>query len=68
MTIEQALEAFGLGPDDRAAWQATGLAQDALEEWLTDRVARRPTGPRARAVYDRLVGAGGAPEPFLGDS
>ncbi|HEY5316338.1 MAG TPA: methyltransferase domain-containing protein [Solirubrobacteraceae bacterium] len=51
MTIEQALEAFGLGPDDRAAWQATGLAQDALEEWLTDRVARRPTGPRARAVY-----------------
>lgn len=51
MTIEQAFKAFGLGQDDRAAWQAAGRPDDAFEEWLIDRVARRPSGARAREVY-----------------
>jgi SAM-dependent methyltransferase len=42
---------FGLGEEDRAAWAASGLPTEAFEDWLTDRVARRPTGARARAVY-----------------
>jgi ubiquinone/menaquinone biosynthesis C-methylase UbiE len=40
---------FGLGDDDRAAWAATSGADFA--DWLTDRVARRPAGARARTVY-----------------
>src|SRR5262249_38074826 len=28
-----------------------GLPEPAFDDWLTDRVARRPTGARARAVY-----------------
>lgn len=27
------------------------LPDEAFEDWLTDRVARRPTGTRAREVY-----------------
>ena len=45
------LRSFGLGPDDIAAWGAAGLPDAAFEDWLTDRVARRPAGERARAVY-----------------
>ena len=45
------LEQFGLGGDDLAAWLESGLPDDAFVDWLTDRVARRPSGPRARAVY-----------------
>ncbi|HTP18846.1 MAG TPA: class I SAM-dependent methyltransferase [Solirubrobacteraceae bacterium] len=45
------LRAFGLGEDDLAAWTHSGLGDDAFHDWLTDRVARRPAGPRARAVY-----------------
>jgi ubiquinone/menaquinone biosynthesis C-methylase UbiE len=30
---------------------ASGLSGDAFEDWLMDRIARRPTGERARAVY-----------------
>lgn len=45
------LEAFGLGAEDLAAWQAAGLSDDAFVGWLTDRVARRPSGSRAREVY-----------------
>jgi ubiquinone/menaquinone biosynthesis C-methylase UbiE len=40
---------FGLGEEDRAAWAASGRAD--FDAWLLDRVARRPTGARARAVY-----------------
>jgi ubiquinone/menaquinone biosynthesis C-methylase UbiE len=40
---------FGLGDEDRAAWEASGA--DDFDAWLLDRVARRPTGARARAVY-----------------
>ncbi|HKE51361.1 MAG TPA: class I SAM-dependent methyltransferase [Actinomycetes bacterium] len=45
------LKSFGLGAEDLAAWQASGLSDDAFVAWLTDRVARRPSGSRARAVY-----------------
>jgi SAM-dependent methyltransferase len=40
---------FGLGEEDRAAWAASG--ETDLAGWLLDRVARRPAGARARAVY-----------------
>ena len=42
---------FRLGPDDLSAWQQSGLPEDAFDEWLTDRVARRPAGSRARDTY-----------------
>jgi SAM-dependent methyltransferase len=45
------LRELGLGDDDLAAWRQSGLAREAFEDWLTDRVARRPSGARARAVY-----------------
>jgi SAM-dependent methyltransferase len=45
------LSRFRLGDDDRAAWEASGLGADAFEDWLTDRVARRPAGRHAREVY-----------------
>ncbi|HEX2412577.1 MAG TPA: class I SAM-dependent methyltransferase [Solirubrobacteraceae bacterium] len=49
--IAEIFQAFGLGEEDRAAWQASALADEAFEDWVTDRVARRPTGRRAREVY-----------------
>lgn len=48
---EERLRAFGLGDADLLAWQASGLPGEAFNDWLTDRVARRPSGPRARQVY-----------------
>ncbi len=45
------LRAFGLGDQDLAAWRASGVADGGFDDWLTDRVARRPTGERAREVY-----------------
>jgi len=48
---EQLLRDLGLGDDDVAAWTAGGLPAAAFEDWLTDRVARRPSGARAREVY-----------------
>lgn len=47
----QVLRDFGLGGDDLAAWERGGLPADGFEDWLTDHVARRPTGARAREVY-----------------
>jgi SAM-dependent methyltransferase len=44
------LRNFGLGDDDHAAWLESGLAADAFNDWLTDRIARRPAGRRAREV------------------
>jgi hypothetical protein len=38
------LREFGLDAADVAAWQGSGLPDDAFDDWLTDRVARRPTG------------------------
>jgi SAM-dependent methyltransferase len=51
VTVDRLLRDFGLGDEDRAAWEASGLGEAAFGDWLTDRVARRPTGSRARAVY-----------------
>lgn len=45
------LRAFGLGEEDVAAWDESGLPDDAFADWLTDRIARRPSGSRAREVY-----------------
>ncbi len=47
----QLAQSFGLERADLAAWEQSGLPQEAFDDWLTDRVARRPTGPRARRVY-----------------
>lgn len=47
----ETLRAFGLGAEDLAAWRESGRPDDAFEDWLIDRVARRPSGSRARAVY-----------------
>ncbi|MDE3070034.1 MAG: class I SAM-dependent methyltransferase, partial [Acidobacteriota bacterium] len=41
----------GLGREDLSAWRNSGLAADAFDDWLTDRVARRPSGTRALRVY-----------------
>ena len=49
--MDRLFEQFGLEAEDRAAWEASGLPADAFEGWLIDRVARRPAGARARAVY-----------------
>jgi SAM-dependent methyltransferase len=48
---DELLRRFGLGDEDLAAWEVSGLERDAFDAWLTDRVARRPTGARARAIY-----------------
>ena len=45
------LRALGLGEEDLAAWRDSGLPVDVFDDWLTDRVARRPRGSRARQVY-----------------
>jgi SAM-dependent methyltransferase len=47
--IAATLRVFGLGEDDLRAWQESGA--ERFDDWLTDRVARRPSGERARAVY-----------------
>jgi SAM-dependent methyltransferase len=49
--VASSLAAFGLGDEDRAAWEASGLGDEAFVDWLTDRVARKPAGARARATY-----------------
>ena len=51
MDVAAALRALGLEREDLAAWEATGLPESAFGGWVTDRVARRPEGARARAVY-----------------
>ena len=47
----ETLRAFGLDDEDLAAWRESGLTADAFDDWLTDRVARRPSGSRARQLY-----------------
>lgn len=51
MGVDDALRDLGLGSEDAAAWKASGLGEEAFDAWLTDRVARRPAGVRAREVY-----------------
>lgn len=50
-TQAETIRAFGLGDEDVAAWHASGLGDAEFVDWLTDRVARRPSGSRAREVY-----------------
>jgi SAM-dependent methyltransferase len=45
------LREFGLGEEDLVAWRESTLPDEAFEDWLTDRIARRPSGLRARQVY-----------------
>lgn len=47
----EALDAVGLTDEDLAAWRTSGFPAGAFDAWLIDRVARRPTGSRARQVY-----------------
>ena len=49
--IPDVLRRFGLGDADLLAWERSGLPLDSFGDWLTDRVARRPAGARAREVY-----------------
>lgn len=49
--IDDLLARFGLGEEDRAAWLASDLPPASFTDWLTDRVARWPSGLRARHVY-----------------
>src|SRR5919202_4716421 len=49
--VADTLRSFGLGDDDLAAWRRSGLPPEAFGDWLTDRVARKPEGRRAREVY-----------------
>jgi SAM-dependent methyltransferase len=42
---------FGLGDEGLIAWRDAQLPEDRFPDWLTDRLARRPTGARARVVY-----------------
>jgi SAM-dependent methyltransferase len=51
MDIPSTLEAFGLGDEDLAAWEQSRLAEPDFVDWLADRVARKPSGARARTVY-----------------
>ncbi|MEA2312597.1 MAG: hypothetical protein QOE28_2565 [Solirubrobacteraceae bacterium] len=48
---DRAIRRFGLGDEGVAAWESNGLGAGAFADWLTDRVARRPAGARARTVY-----------------
>ena len=48
---EEVIREFGLGDEGVRAWSDSGLQRAAFEDWLTDRVARRPRGNRAQDVY-----------------
>ncbi len=45
------IRAFGLRDEDQRAWVGSGRPESEFDGWLTDRVARRPAGLRAREVY-----------------
>ena len=47
----ETLRGFGLGDEDLAAWRESNLPDESFDDWLTDRLARRPSGLRAREVY-----------------
>jgi SAM-dependent methyltransferase len=47
----ETMRAFGLGDEDLTARRESGLGEDAFDDWLIDRTARRPSGSRAPAVY-----------------
>lgn len=45
------IAAFDLREDDIQAWLESGRPETEFDAWLTDRIARRPAGRRARDVY-----------------
>jgi SAM-dependent methyltransferase len=47
----ETMRVFGLGDEDLRAWRESRLPEDAFDNWLIDRTARRPAGSRARTVY-----------------
>ena len=49
--LSETMRAFGLGDEDLMAWHESRLSEEAFDDWLIDRTARRPSGSRARAVY-----------------
>ncbi len=49
--LSETMRAFGLGDQDLTAWRESRLPEDAFDDWLIDRTARRPSGSRARTVY-----------------
>jgi SAM-dependent methyltransferase len=49
--FDKTLREFGLGEEDLAGWRESSLPDEAFEDWLIDRIARRPSGARARQVY-----------------
>ena len=53
--LAETLRKFGLGDDDLTAWEQSKLPPDGFEDWLTDRVARRPAGRRAREVHGAVL-------------
>jgi SAM-dependent methyltransferase len=48
---ERLMREFRLSDEDISAWLDSGLPAEQFANWLTDRVARRPAGRRAREVY-----------------
>ena len=50
-SYEDTLREFGLADEDVEAWREARLPDEAFVDWLTDRIARHPTGARAREVY-----------------
>jgi SAM-dependent methyltransferase len=50
-TSEDRLRALGLETADVDAWNAAGLPDHRLDDWITDRVARKPSGERAKSIY-----------------
>jgi SAM-dependent methyltransferase len=50
-SVVESMRRFGLEEEDLRAWRLSDLGEDEFVDWLTDRVARRPAGARARRVY-----------------
>jgi len=51
MSAADRIRELGLDDADVEAWRESRLSDDDLDDWLTDRIARRPSGDRARAIY-----------------
>jgi ubiquinone/menaquinone biosynthesis C-methylase UbiE len=50
-SVVDSMRRFGLEEEDVRAWRLSDLGEEEFVDWLTDRVARRPEGARARRVY-----------------
>jgi SAM-dependent methyltransferase len=49
--LDDQMRALGLDDEDIAAWRSSRLAPESYGDWITDRIARRPSGSRAKAQY-----------------